>query len=67
MDVPGSTPQAISTAGIPAVQIAGLTVPWPSSTLLWTATIAIVVGPVAGVRGWHHHPSEPVQAGREVN
>jgi hypothetical protein len=31
MDMPGSTPEAISAAGTPAAQIASLTVPWPSS------------------------------------
>ncbi len=55
-DVPGSTPQAISTAGRPAVKIAGPTAPWPSSAPLWPAAIAVVIVPIAGVRGRCHYP-----------
>jgi hypothetical protein len=65
-DLPGSTLQAISTAGTPAVQIAGTTVPWPSSAPLWPATIAAVIAPAAGVRKQCHHPGKPVQAGGVV-
>ncbi len=66
-DVPGSTPQAISTAGTPAAQIVGLAVPWSSFPPLLPATIAVVVVPVSGVCGQCHHPGKPMQAGRVVD
>jgi hypothetical protein len=64
-DVPGSTLQAISAAGTPVAKIVGPTAPWPSTTLLWPATIDVVVVLVDKVH-WHcHHSGEPVQAGGE--
>jgi hypothetical protein len=65
-DVPRSTPQAISAAGTPAVQIAGPTVPWPYSAPFRPTAIAIIVVTVDGVHGQHHHPGKYVQAGRQV-
>jgi hypothetical protein len=65
--VPGSTPKAISAAGIPAAQIAGRTALWPSSTPLWPAAIAVIVILAAGVRRHCHHPDKPVQAGGVVD
>ncbi len=66
-DVPGSIPQAISTVGTPAVQIAGQTAPWPFSASLQSTAIAVIVILVAGVHGQCHHPGKPVKAGGVVD
>ncbi len=62
-DMPGSTLQAISAVGRPAVQFAGPKRPWPSSNLLWPTSVAAVIVPIAGVCKQCHHHGEPVQAG----